>query len=152
MTIKDTLITKIENRELVIGIIGIGHVGLPLAVTFAQANFETVGIDLSESKVRKLNEGQSYIGDIQSETIKSLVNARKLRASTDFDDLNDVDAIIICVPTPLSKTREPDISHIIAATEQIVMVGSTGKLIILESTTYPGTTEEIIRAALQGSA
>jgi len=146
---KEDLLQKIADRTIKVGVVGIGYVGLPLAVAFAQAGFQTLGIDLSDRKVNALNRGQSYIEDIPSTEIVPLINANLLRASSDYADLNDVEAIIICVPTPLSKTRDPDISFIIDATNRIVQFGSKGKLIVLESTTYPGTTDEIILPSLR---
>ena len=141
---RESLLEKIDTRELKIAIMGIGYVGLPLAVAFAEAGFTVKGIDISASKVESLNKGQSYIEDIASETIRPLIEQGRLSASTNNADLSDAEAIIICVPTPLRKTKDPDISYIITATEEIVRYGSTGKLISLESTTYPGSTEEII--------
>jgi UDP-N-acetyl-D-glucosamine dehydrogenase len=142
--IKESLLSKIESRELDLAIIGLGYVGLPLAVAFAEAGFRVTGIDISVDKVTSINRGQSYVEDVASDTLQPLVKAGMLRASKDYADLTNADAIIICVPTPLNKTRDPDISYIIAATEEIVRFGSSGKLMVLESTTYPGTTEEII--------
>lgn len=142
--IKESLLSKIESRELDLAIIGLGYVGLPLAVAFAEAGFRVTGIDISADKVTSINRGQSYVEDVASDTLQPLVKAGMLRASKDYADLTNADAIIICVPTPLNKTRDPDISYIIAATEEIVRFGSSGKLMVLESTTYPGTTEEII--------
>jgi UDP-N-acetyl-D-glucosamine dehydrogenase len=144
MMTRESLLEKIDTRELKIAIMGIGYVGLPLAVAFAEAGFTVKGIDISASKVESLNKGQSYIEDIASETIRPLIEQGRLSASTNNADLSDAEAIIICVPTPLRKTKDPDISYIITATEEIVRYGSTGKLISLESTTYPGSTEEII--------
>ena len=149
MNNKENLLLKIADRTIKVGVVGIGYVGLPLAVAFAQAGFQTIGIDLSDRKVKALNRGQSYIEDIPSADVAPLVSANLLRASTDYADLNEVEAIIICVPTPLSKTKDPDISYIINATDRIVQYGSKGKLIVLESTTYPGTTDEVILPRLR---
>jgi len=143
-TTKESLMAKIASRELNLAIIGLGYVGLPLAVAFAEAGFHITGIDISTDKVESLNRGQSYVEDISSDTLQPLVEQGLLSASTDFARLSGADAIIICVPTPLRKTKDPDISYIIAASEEIVRYGSSGKLIVLESTTYPGSTEEII--------
>ncbi|MFN2134353.1 MAG: nucleotide sugar dehydrogenase, partial [Candidatus Promineifilaceae bacterium] len=143
-TIKDDLESRIASREIEIAIIGLGYVGLPLAVAFAETGFTVIGIDVSAAKVESINQGKSYVEDIASGALMPLVTQGRLRASTDFAELADAGAIIICVPTPLRKTKDPDISYIVAATEEIARYGSSGKLIVLESTTYPGTTEEII--------
>lgn len=136
--------SKIENKKANIGIIGQGYVGLPLAVEFAKAGFKVTGFDTDEKKVSGINKGISHILDVPSEDVKSLIKADKLKATTDTMLLNKMDAIIICVPTPLRKTKEPDISYILSASEAIAKNKRKGQLIILESTTYPGTTEEII--------
>ncbi len=141
---KDNLLLKINNRELKLGVVGMGYVGLPLAVAFAQEGFQVVGIDISAFKVDALNAGRSYVEDVPSKLLQPLLENGLLHASTEYDALADTDAVIICVPTPLRKTKDPDISYIIDAAERILKVGSTGKLIVLESTTYPGTTEEVI--------
>jgi UDP-N-acetyl-D-glucosamine dehydrogenase len=144
MNTKAALLKKIETRQAKIGIIGMGYVGLPLAVSFAQAGFELVGIDVDANKVKQLNKGISYIEDVSQTELARLVENGRIRASTEYTQIADVDAISICVPTPLRKTKDPDISYIIDAAENIAMHNATGKLIILESTTYPGTTEEVI--------
>ncbi len=141
---KQLLLTKIQNREAHIGIVGLGYVGLPLAVAFAEVGFQVIGIDVDATKVAALNACQSYVEDVADETIRPLIISGKLRASTDYADLAKVDAISICVPTPLNKTKDPDISYIHSATTSIVKYGCRGKLIVLESTTYPGTTDEVI--------
>ena len=144
MSHKQHLLQKIEQRTATIGIVGLGYVGLPLAVEFAEAGFSVVGLDVQASKVEQLNAGKSYIDDIPTERLAPLVEARKIKATTSYDDLRAVDTISICVPTPLRQTREPDMSHIIQASQSISEVCHEGLLIVLESTTYPGTTEEII--------
>ncbi len=144
MSMKDNLLLKIKNRELKLGIVGMGYVGLPLAIAFAQEGFQVVGVDTSVGKVEALNAGQSYIEDIPGELLVRLLENGMLCASTEYAALVDTEAVIICVPTPLRKTKDPDISYIIDAVERILKVGSDGKLIVLESTTYPGTTEEVI--------
>lgn len=142
---KDRLIEKITGRTAQVGIVGLGYVGLPLAVAFAQAGFRVIGVDVTASKVDCLNRGQSYIEDVPDEVLRPLVADGKLTASTNYAALQAVDTISICVPTPLRKTKDPDISYIISATDSIAQYGGGhGKLIVLESTTYPGTTEEII--------
>jgi len=138
------LLERITQREARVAIIGLGYVGLPLAVVFAEAGFTVVGIDLDARKVDALTEGRSYIEDIPSERIQPLVAEGRLSATTDFSVLAQCDAVSICVPTPLNKTGDPDISYIISASEQIARYIHPGMLIVLESTTYPGTTREVI--------
>ena len=135
---------KIRDREARIGIIGMGYVGLPLAVEFARAGFKVDGIDLDANKVRDINAGNSYIADITDVEVKQFVKAGKLLATTDFEIIRKIDCVVICVPTPLRKTRDPDISYIVSALEEVALRLHKGMLIILESTTYPGTTEEIM--------
>jgi UDP-N-acetyl-D-glucosamine dehydrogenase len=135
---------KIRNRTARVGIVGLGYVGLPLAVEFARAGFNVTGIDLSEEKTRSVNAGSSYIGDIQTSTLAPLVKEGKLRATTDFSAVLDLDTINICVPTPLRKTKDPDMSYIVSACEEIEKYLHAGTLVILESTTYPGTTDELL--------
>jgi UDP-N-acetyl-D-glucosamine dehydrogenase len=138
------LIDKIDSKKAKVGIIGLGYVGLPLAVEFAHAGLETVGVDLDDEKVAEVNAGRSYIKDVPGATVSEVVGSAKLCATTDFAVLADVDCICISVPTPLSKTKDPDISYIVAACDAIVQYFQPGQLIVLESTTYPGTTEEVI--------
>lgn len=142
--IKEELIELIARKGATVGVIGLGYVGLPLVVEFARNGFASLGFEVDQSKADRINAGESYIGDIDSGTVKELVTAGRLRATTDFTDLQKCDAIIICVPTPLRKTKEPDISYIMAAAEQIKQRLRRGQLIILESTTYPGTTDEVL--------
>ena len=129
-------------------IIGLGYVGLPLAVEFASAGLVTTGVDLSEEKVAQVNAGESYIADVPSAEVRGLVEAGMLGATTDAAALGEVDCICISVPTPLSKTKDPDISYIVAACDMIVEHFRSGVLIVLESTTYPGTAEEVILSRL----
>lgn len=140
----EQLSAKIEGRTATVGIIGLGYVGLPLAVEFAHAGFNVVAFDVDGSKVKAINEGRSYIGDVSDEAVRAAVDAGKLRATTQASALREVDTISICVPTPLRKTKDPDISYIVAATESIAENSRPGQLVILESTTYPGTTDEVI--------
>lgn len=142
--IKDELIKLITDKGATVGVIGLGYVGLPLVTEFARSGFMSVGFEVDQSKADRINTGESYIGDIDSATVKELVENKRLRATTDFADLQKCDAIIICVPTPLRKTKEPDISYIMAAAEQIKQRLRRGQLVILESTTYPGTTDEVL--------
>jgi len=148
MSHKQTLLDRIANREAAIGIIGMGYVGLPLAVEFAKAGFRVIGLDVIQEKVDILNSGESYIADIPTSQLKPLVEAGTLSATTDYADLSTIDAISICVPTPLRKTKDPDMSYVISAVEQIAEIAHAGMLVVLESTTYPGTTEELIAPRL----
>jgi UDP-N-acetyl-D-glucosamine dehydrogenase len=142
--IKEKITDLIRDKGARIGVIGLGYVGLPLAVEFAQKGFPTTGFEVDQSKADAINEGRSYIGDVSSSAIKEMVGAGRLHATTDFSHLNKCDCIIICVPTPLRKTKEPDITYILAAAEEIKGNLRPGQLIILESTTYPGTTDEVL--------
>lgn len=144
MNAQEGILKRIASRELTIGIVGVGYVGLPLAVAFAEAGFRVVGVDVDENKVASLNLCQSYVEDVPDSVLAPHVESGMFRASSDYADLADVDAISICVPTPLRKSRDPDISYIVDAAERIAAYGCSGKLVILESTTYPGTTEEVI--------
>jgi UDP-N-acetyl-D-glucosamine dehydrogenase len=147
----DELARKIEDRSAVVGIIGLGYVGLPLAVEFAKAGYRVIAIDLDASKVQALNEGRSYIGDVPTEDVERVVQSGKLHATTGFEALREVDAVSICVPTPLRKTKDPDISYIVSATESIAENFRPGQLVVLESTTYPGTTDEVILPRLEAA-
>ena len=128
---------------------GSGYVGLPLATEFAGKGFKAIGFEVDENKVEQINAGRSYIGDVSTQQVKESVDAGRLRATTDFDHLKECDAIIICVPTPLRKTKEPDVSFILAAAEAIQKRLRRGQLVILESTTYPGTTDEVLLPMLE---
>ena len=141
---KNKLIDRFKKKQAKVAILGLGYVGLPLAVVFAEAGFEVIGIDPNEEKVEQINQGVSYVGDVKSEKIDHLVSEGKLEATTDFLALKEVDAVSICVPTPLRKTGDPDLSYIISATEQMTPYLHEGMVIVLESTTYPGTTREMI--------
>jgi len=140
----DELINKFNRRQARVSVIGLGYVGLPLAVSFAQEGLHVTGIDIDPRKVNSILHGESYVADVPSDELAPLVQKGLLTATSDYATLREADAIIICVPTPLSKTRDPDISHIIAAANEISLYRQPGQLIVLESTTYPGTTEEII--------
>jgi len=144
MNFKAELLQKIENRQAKVAVIGMGYVGLPLMVAFAEAGFSVVGVDVDRQKVEKLNRGESYIEDVTDEALRPLIQKGLIQASADYTAVREVDAISICVPTPLRKTKDPDISYIINAADNIAAQDGKGKLIILESTTYPGTTEEVI--------
>ncbi len=147
----DLLLEKIKERDASIGIIGLGYVGLPLVREFHKAGFNITGFDVDPQKVDMLNKGKSYIRHITSESIKNLIVDRRFKATTDFTDLKDMDCIIICVPTPLNKHREPDLSFVFNTTRSIAGHLRKGQLIILESTTYPGTTDEDMRKILEGT-
>jgi UDP-N-acetyl-D-glucosamine dehydrogenase len=142
---------KIRARTARVGIVGLGYVGLPLAVEFAKAGFTVTGIDVSDDKTRCVNAGESYIGDIDSATLAGLVKSGKLQATTDFSAVLELDTINICVPTPLRKTKDPDMSFIVSACQEIATHFHPGTLVILESTTYPGTTNEVVLPMLEKS-
>jgi UDP-N-acetyl-D-glucosamine dehydrogenase len=144
-----TLERRIKDRTARIGIVGLGYVGLPLAVEFAQAGFRVVGIDVDERKARAVNAGTSYIEDVATATLKPLVRDGLIRAQSNYSGCGKLDAIIIAVPTPLRKTKDPDISYIVASLDAIAPQIRAGQLVILESTTYPGTTEEVLRPVLE---
>ena len=140
---------KIDNREATIGIIGLGYVGLPLAVGFARAGFRVTGIDVDARKVAAVRAGRSHIEDVTTEELGPLVRKKLLTARQDYEGCDALDVLIICVPTPLRKTKDPDISYIVAALDQLSGQLRAGQLVILESTTYPGTTEEVLRPRLE---
>jgi UDP-N-acetyl-D-glucosamine dehydrogenase len=141
--------SKITSHSARVGIVGLGYVGLPLAVEFAQAGFRVTGIDVQQSKVDQLNAGESYIQDIPTDVLRPLVEAGRLEATTEFSVVRDLDTIDICVPTPLRKTKDPDMSYIVSACEEIAKFFKPGTLVILESTTYPGTTDEVVLPMLE---
>ena len=138
------LIDKIQNKSAVVGIIGLGYVGLPLGLEFAHKKFKVLGFDLDQSKVSNIAAGKSYIKHIVSSRIKDAVDAGYLSATSDFARLPEVDAIIICVPTPLNEHREPDMTYIVNTAAMISRYLRKGQLVSLESTTYPGTTDELL--------
>ena len=142
--IKHQVTKLITDKKARVGVIGLGYVGLPLVVEYAASGFEGIGFEVDETKANKINQGDSYIGDVPSGRVKELVSQKRLSATVNFDRLADCDAIIICVPTPLRKTKEPDVSYILAAAEEIKKRLRRGHLVILESTTYPGTTDEVL--------
>lgn len=148
MSHKKTLLERIANRTAKVAVVGAGYVGLPFAVEFAAEGFEVITLDVDARKIELLNRGESYIDDIPTAQLAPLVESGKLRGTTDYQDLSDADAISICVPTPLRKTKDPDMSYVIESVESLAQVSREGMLIILESTTYPGTTEEIIMPRL----
>jgi UDP-N-acetyl-D-glucosamine dehydrogenase len=142
--IKNKLIEKFEDHSAKIAVLGLGYVGLPFATVFAEAGFEVTGIDPDVRKVESLNKGKSYIQDVETEQLARLVSSGKLKATTDFSVLAQIDAVSICVPTPLRKTGDPDLSFILSVTESLTKYVHPGMVVVLESTTYPGTTREIL--------
>ncbi len=147
----EALKAKLQQRNATAAVIGLGYVGLPLALEIASAGFNVVGIDLDQNKIATLKDGKSYIGDVSDATITGAIQTGRFASTSDFSVLRDVDAVSICVPTPLSKSRDPDISFILSATEKIRKHLHVGQLIVLESTTYPGTTDELILPELESS-
>jgi UDP-N-acetyl-D-glucosamine dehydrogenase len=145
------LLQKIENHDAVIGIVGLGYVGLPLLMEFVEQDFLTIGFDIDPKKVNLLNQGQSYIKHISAERIKKVVDSHHFKATSDFSRINDADCILICVPTPLTRHREPDISYIENTSKAIAPFIRKDQLIVLESSTYPGTTEEVMKPILEKS-
>jgi UDP-N-acetyl-D-glucosamine dehydrogenase len=145
------LMERIERRLALVGIVGLGYVGLPLAVAFARRGFRVIGFDVAAAVVDGINAGRSHIGDVPSPVLGELVESGLIRATADAAELTHADAISICVPTPLSKTRDPDMGHVIAATETVAAALRPGQLVVLESTTYPGTTRELMLPMLQRS-
>lgn len=149
---KQELLKKIENKEIVVGVVGLGYVGLPLAVEKAKAGFKTIGFDVQKSKVDSVNAGHNYIGDVVDSDLEKLVKEGKLSATVDFSFVKDVDFIAICVPTPLDKHQEPDISYVKSSAEEIAKYLTPNTMVVLESTTYPGTTEELIKPILENGS
>lgn len=148
---KQALKQKIESGDATVGVLGLGYVGLPVVVAFAEAGYPTVGFDVNESVVDLIMRGESHIGDVPPGAVAAVVDAGVLRATTDFSALQDMDVIIICVPTPLSKTGDPDVSYIVSGLEAIESTLRPGQLIILESTTYPGTTRDLVQPRLEAT-
>ncbi len=147
----DRLRERISKKTARVGVVGLGYVGLPLAVEFARAGFEVVGMDVQQSKVDQFNSGRSYVKDVKDHIFKPLVESGKLRATTDFSAIAELDTVDICVPTPLRKTKDPDMSYVVAATDAIAEYLHPGLLVMLESTTYPGTTEELVLPKLSAN-
>lgn len=146
---KDTLLRKIEEKTIVVGVVGLGYVGLPLAVEKAKAGFKTIGFDIQSQKVDMVNAGHNYIGDVVDKDLKKIVETKMLTATTDFSFVKDVDFVAICVPTPLDEHQQPDISYVKNSTIEIAKYMKPGTMVVLESTTYPGTTEELIKPLLE---
>ena len=146
---KSELLKKIDAREIKVGVIGLGYVGLPLAVEKAKAGFKTVGFDIQSAKVDMVNTGHNYIGDVVDADLSEVVKSGMLSATTDFRFLSEMDFIAICVPTPLDEHQEPDISFVRDSTIEAAKYLKPGTMVVLESTTYPGTTEELLRPILE---
>ena len=146
---KELLLNKIANKEIVVGVVGLGYVGLPLAVEKAKAGFQTIGFDVQNEKVDMVNAGKNYIGDVVDDDLSDLVKNGMLSATTDFSFIKDVDFVAICVPTPLDTHQQPDISYVKASSEAISKHLRKGTMVVLESSTYPGTTEELVRPILE---
>ena len=149
--VKDELKNLIAEKRARIGVIGLGYVGLPLIIEFALKGFPTVGFEVDTKKIETLNAGVSHIVDVPSENVQKALDEEKFTATTDFSQLKDCDVIIICVPTPLRKTKDPDMSYILAAGEEIKRYARRGQLVILESTTYPGTTDEVLQPMIEAA-
>lgn len=149
MNMKEFLLEKIDNRQIKVGVVGLGYVGLPLAVEKAKAGFKTIGFDVQSQKVDMVNDGKNYIGDVVDDDLSKLVSEGMLRATSDFSFVKDVDFIAICVPTPLDAHQEPDINFVKASTQAISKYLKANTMVVLESTTYPGTTEELIKPILE---
>ena len=146
---KQTLLEKINHKNIIVGVVGLGYVGLPLAVEKAKAGFKTIGFDVQPHKVEAVNQGHNYIGDVVDDDLKQLVSNGMLTATTDFNFVKDVDFIAICVPTPLDAYQQPDISYVKSSAEAIAKHLKKGTMVVLESTTYPGTTEELLKPILE---
>lgn len=146
---KQRLLDKIKNREITVGVVGLGYVGLPLAVEKAKAGYKTIGFDVQAEKVDMVNRGQNYIGDVVDSDLSQIVEKGMLSATSDFSFMNDVDFIAICVPTPLDDYQQPDVSYLKASSEAIAKYLTKETMVVLESTTYPGTTEELIKPILE---
>ena len=149
MGIKENLSKKIDTKEIIVGVVGLGYVGLPLAVEKAKAGFKTIGFDVQESKVKLVNEGHNYIGDVVDKDLADLVEKGMLTATTDFSRISEVDFIAICVPTPLDAHQQPDISYVKGSCESVAKHLKKETMVVLESTTYPGTTEELMKPILE---
>ncbi len=147
----EELARKIEDRSVVLGILGLGYVGLPLALAFAEKRFSVVGFDVDPSKIETLTAGRNYIKHLETTRLQSAVSSGLFRPTSNFEDLSIPDVLLICVPTPLTPQREPDMSYIVETARQIRLRLRRGQLVVLESTTYPGTTDELVRGILEGS-
>jgi len=142
---------KLNNKSAKIGVVGLGYVGLPLALAFAESGFKVLGFDIQHRRVDAINQGESYIADVASERLKAVVSNKFLKTTTEQGKLREVDVICICVPTPLTKTKDPDLSHVIHESREISKHLQPGQLVVLESTTYPGTTRQVVLPILESS-
>lgn len=149
---KEILLEKIKEKRITVGVVGLGYVGLPLAVEKAKAGYKTIGFDVQKEKVDLVNRGHNYIGDVVDDDLKDLVTNGMLKATTDFNFVKDVDFVAICVPTPLDTHQQPDISYVKSSAEQIAKYMTEGTMVVLESTTYPGTTEELLKPILENGS
>jgi UDP-N-acetyl-D-glucosamine dehydrogenase len=147
--VKKALLDKITGRSAKISIVGLGYVGLPLAVEAAKAGFKVLGVENNKDRCEQVNQGRNYIKDVRDTELEELVKNGMIKATTGFETVKECDIVVICVPTPLNKNKEPDVSYIVNSTNEICKHFAPGKLVILESTTYPGTTEEIIMTRLE---
>ena len=147
--LRDMLIEKLENKTAKLGVVGLGYVGLPLAVEKAKAGYEVIGFDVQDKKVEMVNQGHNYIGDVVDADLKKIIEEGKLKATTDFSFVSEVDAVSIAVPTPLDLYKQPDLSYVVSSAKSIAKYLHKGMLVVLESTTYPGTTEEVLRPILE---
>ena len=152
MNIKEILSKKIDNKEIIVGVVGLGYVGLPLAVEKAKAGFKTIGFDIQKEKVDFVNQGHNYIGDVVDKDLKEIVESGMLTATSDFSFIKDVDFVAICVPTPLDSHQQPDISYVKNSTEVVAKYLKKNTMVVLESTTYPGTTEDLLRPILENGS
>ncbi len=148
---REKLLKKIQDKSLVIGVVGLGYVGLPLAVEKAKAGFKTIGFEVQQSKVDLVNKGENYIGDVIADELSEVVDSKKLSATTDFSLISEVDFVAICVPTPLDSFKQPDITYVKKSTEMVAQYLKKETMVVLESTTYPGTTEELLRPILEST-
>ncbi|MCC3356917.1 nucleotide sugar dehydrogenase [Bacillus sp. REN16] len=151
MSTFENLLNKIESKEAVIGVVGLGYVGLPLAVEKAKAGYKVIGFDVQQSRVDQVNQGINYIGDVVDEELSEMIKEGRLEATTDYEKIKEVDTVAICVPTPLDQHMQPDTSYVESSSKEIAKYVHEGMLVVLESTTYPGTTEEIVKPALEAS-
>ena len=147
--VAERLLERIQNGHARVGVVGLGYVGLPLAVEFARNGLTCTGIDVDDRKIAAISRGESYIPDVPAAKVQQLLAAGRLSATTDFSTVAELDTINICVPTPLRKTKDPDMSYIVSAVEAIAAHLHPGMLVVLESTTYPGTTEEVVQPLLE---
>ncbi|HME90739.1 MAG TPA: nucleotide sugar dehydrogenase, partial [Myxococcaceae bacterium] len=147
--VDDSLLGRIHARQARVGVVGLGYVGLPLSIAFGEAGFPVLGLDIDARKIEKLKAGESYISSIASAAVERLIASGSLQATTDFKRAGELDCIVICVPTPLTSAREPDMSFIIQTAESLAPIVRKEQLYVLESTTYPGTTDEVLRPILE---